>query len=132
MTILLEFAVKYLYTLFDEYKFVIKESKNTGNRFSGSSIIIASNDIEIFLAIERDEITILFRSLFDIKNNNWYSIEVVMDFLGHKNCLGVMSDYNSSLLKDELKQIVLCFGEKQYVETLRKLDEIERKKAKHS
>ena len=87
MTKLLEFIITFLSTLFDDYGFLIRESKNTGNRFSGASILMASDEMEIFLAIERDEITAYFRSRFDKRKNNWYSTEVVLE--GHEkgSCL---------------------------------------------
>jgi len=127
---LLKFIVAFLPALFDEYGFLIKESKNSGNRFSGASILMVSSEVEIFLAIERDEITAFFRSMFDKRKSNWYSIEIILALLGHKDCSGVLDDYNSSLIRDELPQIINRFHKSEIEETLRLLDGTEKERSK--
>lgn len=130
MTQLLQFIVTFLPSLFDEYGFYIKESKNSGNRFSGSSILIASSEVEIFLAIERDEMTSYFRSLFDKRKSNWYSSEVILALLGHIECRGVLDENNSSLIRDEMSEILKRFHKNEIRETLRLLDGIEKERSK--
>ena len=128
MTQLLKFIVTFLSALFDDYGFWIKESKNTGNRFSGASILMASDDVEIFLSIERDEITAYFRSICDKRKNNWYSTEVVLALLGHGDCLGVLDDRNSSLVEKELPNIIKRFQKSEVEETVKLLDKIEKER----
>lgn len=127
---LLKFIITFLSALFDDYGFLIKESKNTGSRFSGASILMASDEMEIFLAIERDEITAYFRSRFDKRKNNWYSTEVVLALLGHRDCLGVLDDRNSSLVKKELPGIIKRFQKPEAEKTLKFLDNIEKERSK--
>lgn len=126
MVQLLKYIVTYLSSIFDDYGFLIKNSTNSGNRFSGASILMASSEIEIFLAIERDEITMSFRSLFDKKKNNWYSSEVILALFGHTECCGIMNDYRSLLIKDEFSEIVNRFRKSEVEETLRLLNGIEK------
>lgn len=124
---LLKFIVSFLSVLFDEYGFLIKESKNSGNRFSGASILLTSSDVEIFLAIERDEITACFRSMFDKQKSNWYSAEVVLSLLGYQDCLGIMNNHNSLLLRNKIPEVMRRFSESEFEKTLRQLDEIEKR-----
>lgn len=109
MNKILKFILKYLSSLFDEYGFSIMKSNNSGNRFSGASILLASDEIEIFIAVERDEITAQFRSVFDKRKNNWYSAEVVLALFDYKNCNGVLDDRVGSFIKDELSVIINRF-----------------------
>lgn len=82
------------------------ESKNTGNRFSGASIRLASDEMEIFLAIERDEITVDVRSLFDKRKKYWYSIDTIFSILGHSEYKGVLDKNNAPILRDELSKLI--------------------------
>jgi hypothetical protein len=127
---LLKFIVTFLSALFEEYGFLIIESKNSGNRFLGASILMVSSEVEIFLAIERDEMTIRVRSLYDKRKNNWYSIEIILALLGHKDCYGVLDDRNSSLIQNELSEIIHRFSKSKIAETLRLLDGIEKERSK--
>ena len=130
MTQLLKYIISYFSILFDEYGFLIKESNNTGNKFSGASILLTSSELEIFLAIERDEITAFFRSVFDKRKNNWYSTDVILNFLGNKNSLGILNDTNSNMLRDGLPELVQRFHKNKIEETLELLDKIEKKKSR--
>ncbi|MDZ4183827.1 MAG: hypothetical protein U1D97_02470 [Desulfuromonadales bacterium] len=127
---LLKFIVSYLSALFDEYGFQLKASENSGNRFSGASILMASRDLEIFLAIERDEITADFRSVFDKRERNWYSIDIILSFLGHRCLSGVLDDQNASLMRDGLPEIIDCFRESNVERTLKLLDGLEKERSK--
>jgi hypothetical protein len=126
---LLEFVVTYLFRLFDEYGFLIKESGNSGNRFSGASILIVSSELEIFLAIERDEVTADFRSVFDSRKNNWYSVDVVLALLGYRGCRGVLDDKNSILLQKEIPQLIHRFHESEINNTLQELAFLEKERS---
>lgn len=126
MTQLLKFIITFLSALFDEYGFFIKESKNSGNRFTGASVLISSDEVEIFLAIEREEITAYFRSLFDKRKNNWYSLDTVLSFLGYANASGVIDKRNSNLIRDELSRIINRFSKSEFEKTLVMLDGIEK------
>jgi len=130
MTKLLKFILKYLSNLFDEYGFSITKSNNSGNRFSGASILLASAEMEIFMAVERDEITAQFRSVFDKRKNNWYSAEDVLALFEHKNCLGVLDDRVGSYIKDELSAIISRFQKSEIEQTLGLLDKIEKERSK--
>jgi hypothetical protein len=125
MTKLRDFIDKYLSSLLDEYDFLLKESKNSDNSFYGESVLVASSEVEIFIAIERDEITADFRSLFDKRKNNWYSSDVIFALLGHTACLAVLNHNNATLLRDKLPEILTLFRESKIKETLKLLDEIE-------
>lgn len=130
---LLKFIVSFFSILFDEYKFSIKESKNSGNRFAGASILLTSNEVEIFLAIEKDEIVVYFRSVFDERKNSWdswYSSDLILTFLGHKDCLGVIDDRHSVLLRDRMNGILKHFSKNEYKKTLSCLDEIRKERSK--
>ena len=127
---LLKFIVTYLASLFDEYNFQIKEANNAGNRFSGASILMASDEVEIFLAIERDEITADFHSVFDKRKRNWYSVDIIFNLLGYKNVSGVLDDRSSPLLRDELKKIIDRFHKSEIEETLKLMDRIKKERSK--
>lgn len=131
MTKLLQFILTFLSDLLDQYGFLITSSSNSGNAFSGASIIMASTEIEIFLAIERDEITAQFRSVYDKRKNNWYSAEIVLALVGHKKCLGVLDDRTGSHLKSELPAIIDYFQKSNIERTLKRLDEIEKERPKN-
>lgn len=124
---LLRFIITFLPELFEKYGFFIKNSNNSGNRFAGASILMASGEVEIFLAIERDEITASFRSLFDEKNNNWFSTDMVLAALGHKGFSGVVDDRTASLLRDELPVLMNRFQKADFKETVRLLSEIKKR-----
>lgn len=128
---LFSFIIAFLPDIFEKYGFSIKNFHDSGNRFAGASIYMTSDEMEIFLAIERDEITISFRSLFDKKKNNWFSAEVVLAFLGHKGCSGVMGDQNSSLLRDEFKKLVTQFRKEQALETVEMLSKIKKNRSRY-
>ena len=130
MTKLLQFTIKFLSALFDEYGFSIASSENSGNDFAGASMVIASSEMEIFLAIERQEITAQFRSAFDKKKSNWYSAGTVLDLVGHKDCPGLLDDRTGSYIKDALPVIVSLFKQAEIERTLERLDEIERERSK--
>ncbi|MBU1426200.1 MAG: hypothetical protein KKH12_13555 [Gammaproteobacteria bacterium] len=132
MTQLLKYIVKFLSALFDDYGFYIKESSNSGNRFSGASILLASGDVEIFLAIERDEITAYFRSTHDLRKNNWYSSEIILSFLGHRAPCGVLDESTSTLIRNEIPRIVGCLRKSEAESTLVHLDEIEKHRSKQT
>lgn len=119
------FIVAFLPDLFEKYGFVICSSANSGNRFGGASIVMASGDVEVFLSIERDEITLSFRSLFDEKKN-WFSTETVLALLGHKGYSGVINDQSAVLLRDELPKIMKRFDKAEAGETVRLLCEIKK------
>jgi len=127
---LLKFIITYFQPLFEEYLFMIKDSENAGNRFSGASILMVSNEMEIFLAIERDEITADFRSIFDNRKSSWYSIDIILALLGYKGFSGVLDDRSSSLIRDELPEIIDRFGASKVEETLRLLDKLEKERSK--
>lgn len=129
MIVLLKFIVRFLSDLFEKYGFAIISSKNSGCRFSGASILMASSEMEIFLAVERDEITVQFRSVFDKRKNNWYSAEIVLALFEYKNCLGVLDDRAGSYIKEELSAIVARFQKSEVEKTLRLLDEIEKERS---
>lgn len=127
---LLQFIVRFLSSLFDEYGFSITASNNSGNRFAGASILMASSEMEIFLAIERDEITAQFRSVYDKRKNNWYSAEIVLDLIGRKSCLGVLDDRIGSYIQSDLPAMISRFRKTEVEQTLKILDEIEKERAK--
>jgi hypothetical protein len=131
MTKLLQFIISFFSDLLDRYGFWISSSSNSGNAFSGASIVMASSEMEIFLAIERDEITAQFRSVFDTRKNNWYSAEIVLALVGHENCLGVLDDCIGNYLKNELPAIIDRFQKSNVERTLKRLDEIEKERTKH-
>jgi hypothetical protein len=127
---LLQFIVMFLSSLFEEHGFSITASNNSGNRFAGASILMASSEMEIFLAIERDEITAQFRSVFDKRKSNWYSVEIVLALVGRENCLGVIDDRIGSYIQSDLPAIISRFGKIEVEQTLKILDEIEKKRFK--
>lgn len=129
MSQLLRFVVTFFSVLFDEHGFLIKGSNNAGNRFSGASILLGSNEVEIFIAIERDEITAHFRSLYDKRKNNWYSSEIILAHLGYAEEHGVLNETNASLIRDQLPEILNCFHEAEVGRTLKNLDDIEKRKS---
>jgi hypothetical protein len=131
MTKLLQFIMTFLSDLLDQYGFRITSSSNSGNIFSGASIVMASSEMVLFLAIERDEITAQFRSVFDTRKNNWYSAEIVLALVGHENCLGVLDDRIGNYLKNDLPAIINRFQKSNVEQTLKKLDEIEKERTKH-
>jgi len=122
MTKLLQFIMTFLSDLLDQYGFRITSSSNSGNIFSGASIVMASSEMVLFLAIERDEITAQFRSVFDTRKNNWYSAEIVLALVGHENCLGVLDDRIGNYLKNDLPAIINRFQKSNVEQTLKKLD----------
>ncbi len=130
MNKLFQFIINFLSALFDEYGFIITSSKNSGNDFHGASIIMSSSDLEIFLAIERDEITAQFRSLYDNRKNNWYSAEIVLTLLGNKGCIGVLDIRMANLLKIELPAIIDNFQKTEVERTIKCLEEIEKNRGK--
>ena len=129
---LLTFIVSVFATLFEKHQFYIKQSSNSGNRFHGSSILLSSADVEVFTAIERDEITVCFRSTHDRRQSNWYSAELILSLLGHPDCPGVMNEQNSGLLRDALPEILHRFRTDAVGETLSRLDEIKRRRNRKS
>ena len=131
MNKLLQFIITFFSDLLDQHGFWITSSSNSGNVFSGASIVMASSEMEIFLAIERDEITAQFRSVFDKRKNNWYSAEIVLALVGHDNCLGVLDDGIGTYLKNDLPAIIDRFQKSNVERTLKRLDEIEKERTKH-
>ena len=130
MNKLLQFIINFLSALFDEYGFSIVSSNNSGNDFSGASILMTSSEIEIFLAVERNEITVQFRSLFDRRKSNWYSSEIVLALVGHKSGIGVIDERNGYSLKKLLPAIIDRFQKSDIEQTLKSLDELEKEIAK--
>jgi len=125
MTKLLELITKYMSILFDKYGFYIRESKNSGNEFSGASILLSSDEMEIFLSIERGEVTAYIRSLYDKKKDNWYSLDVVLALVGNSGSSGIIKEDNAFLFQKKLPDIIEKFSRSRFSETLNRLDTIE-------
>jgi len=125
-----KFITTYLQALLDEYGFSIKTCEDSGNRFHGASIHMVSSEMEIFLAIERDEITAEFRSVFDKRKSKWYSGDIILTFIGHGGFSGVLDDRSASLIRDHLPEIINCFQKSKIEKTLKLLDEIKKERSK--
>lgn len=117
---------KYLFSFVDKYGFEIKETKDSGNQFYGASIYMESDEIGIFLSIERNEVSIDICSLFDNRKNNWYYIGVPLTLLGYDEYRTEDGDFDFILIKSIIPEIIDCFSKVDIDKKLIKLDTIEK------
>lgn len=119
---LLQLLIDFLSPLFDEYGFYIKSSNNDGSSFRGASILLASKDMELFLAIERDEITLQFRSAYD-KKKNWLSLSALLRYVGEDVSIDVLEENVLHLLRMKLPEIIGLLSEENAEKTIKALSQ---------
>lgn len=131
MTIsLLNFVVGNCLGFFEKQCFKIKGLKVGENPAVGSSILLVSNDAEIFISNERDEITWQIRSLYDSNNRNWFSFDLVAQLLGYQINTAIMDKKNSELLSRNTGQIIMRFKKDCALESIDRLNELEKRRSK--
>lgn len=130
MIALLTFLIRFCSHLLVTPGFRFKDSAVGRNSAEGSYVLLESDDLQICISSEREEITWQIRSLHDPKSRNWFSFDLVASLLGHEVSTGVMDAVNSVLLSENLDSIINLFSREEVTETLTKLGELKAKRAK--
>lgn len=127
---LLNFVVANCFGFFEKQCFKIKDLKVGKNPAEGNSILLESNDAEIFISNERDEITWQIRSLYDSDKRNWFSFDLVAQLLGCQVNTAIMDKKNSELLSRNAGQIIMRFKKDCALDSLDRLNELEKIRSK--
>ena len=86
--------------------------------------------MELQLSIERDEITLYFRSLYDKRKRNWYQFSLISKLLGREAVVGIMDESNSAFFADNMDEIMKRFRKEFAVTTIKQLDELKAERSK--
>ena len=124
MITILTFLIHYCSELLEKPGFKFKDSEVGRNPAEGSYILLESDDMQIYVCNEREEMTWQVRSKHDPKNKNWFSFDLIAQLLGHKVATGVMDATNSDLLSKNLGKIIKHFRKEEVAETLAKLNKL--------
>ena len=127
---LLIFLIHFCPELFEKPGFRFKDSKAGPHAAAGSSLLLESDDVQIYICNERGAITWEIRSLYDSSNKNWFSFDLVSHLLGHQVKSGIMNPENSALLLSNLGQIINRFRKENVAATVKKLNELKAERAK--
>jgi len=130
MTDLLNFLIRFCSHLFETPGFRFKDAAVGQNSAEGSYILMESDDLQIYVSNEREQITLQIRSVHDPKSKNWFSFDLIARLLGQKVPTGLMDATNCELLSKNIDTIIGCFERKKLNETLTKLDEFKNERAK--
>jgi hypothetical protein len=131
MIALLSFLIRYCPQLFERPGFRFKDSGVGRNPSEGSYILVESDDVQIYICNERDEITWQIRSMYDSRKKNWFSFDLVARLLNHEVATGIMGAVNSDLLSKNLERILLRFRKEDATTTLAQLNELKAERAKN-
>lgn len=132
MTSLLNFIIRYCSRLFGKHGFRFKDSKVGQHPAAGSSILLESNDVQIYICDERDQITLQMRSMHDSKKRNWFSFDLISQLLGRQAATGVMDPANATFLSDNIDEIIGRFRANQLSETLNELNRLKAERTKRT
>jgi hypothetical protein len=130
MIALLKYLIHFCPQLFEKPGFRFKDSRVGLNPFAGSWILLESDDVQIFLSNEREELSWEMKSLHDSKKKNWFSFDLIARLLGHEVATGNMDAANSDLLSKNLDNIIMRFRKEEVNATLAKLNELKAGRAK--
>lgn len=130
MIALLTFLIRFCPQLLEKPGFKFRDSEVGRNPIEGSYILLESDDVQIYICNERDEITWRIRSLDDRRNNNWFSFDLVSTLLGHRVATGVMDAANSEWLSKHQDKIITRFKKEQVAATLETLNELKAQRTK--
>jgi hypothetical protein len=130
MITLLTFLIRYCSRLFEQPGFKFRDSGVGRNQAEGSYILLESDEVQIYLCNERDEITWQISSMYDSHRKNWFSFDLIAQLLGYEVGTGVMDTVNSELLLKNLDKIIVRFGKGEALTTLAKLSELKAARAK--
>ena len=111
-----------------DFKVVRSESGRSG--FEGASILMESNDVEIFVASEREQIAGWIRSKYDPNPQNWFSIDLISNLFARPAETGVMDEGNLQFLRSHMGQVIDRFRQTSVRQTLEQLNALKRARAK--
>jgi len=124
LLILLKFLVNNCAPLFESHKFTITYTEVGPTHVSGASVILESEDVQIFLSIEKEEITLQIRSLQEAKKN-WHGFQQISLLLGHQTSTGLLNnESNAVFLAKSWDEIVRRFDKEHLAETLETLNKL--------
>ena len=131
MIALLTFLIQFCAKLLEHPGFKFVDSEIGRNPAEGSSILLESRDVQIFMSNEGEQITWWIRSMYDSRENNWFLFDLVVRWLGLGTVTGVMDAPNSKLLSRELGRIIIGFRKDVVDETIAKLNKLKMERSRH-
>jgi len=130
MITLLTFLIRFCSQLLVTPGFRFKDSAVGRTAAEGSYVLLESDDVQIYLSNEREQITWQIRSMYDPNTRNWFSFDLIARLLGHEISTGVMDAENSDLLSKKLDKIISLFRKEELTATLAELNELKAERAK--
>ena len=121
---LLTFLIKFCPELLSNSAFRFLNSGTGENAEQGSFILLQSDDVQIYISNEKEQITWQIRSLHDPKSKNWFSFDLIAKLLNFEVCTGLMDAVNSDILSKNLNEIINQFEKNNISKTLVKLNKL--------
>lgn len=126
----LQFLIRCCLPLFERHGFRFQDSGVGRNVAAGAWILIQSADVQLHLVCERNELVLQFRSVYDTKKKNWFSIDLISELLGRNARTGLMDDENCSFLAENVDQILAEFRKDKAAVTIARLNHLKERRTK--
>ena len=130
MISILTFLTRYCGYLFERPGFRFADSSTGANDFYGSSVLLVSKDVEIFVTNERSEMIWQIRSVHDPRKYAWFSFDLVAQLLSYPVTGALMNSENCNFMKEALPSVLERFEKGKVSRTLKELEVLQRKREK--
>jgi hypothetical protein len=127
---ILQYLKKHCSFLYSPYKFQIVESQSSES-FGNALVILEDEDLSLQFVKDRDQLFLDFQPTSKKHKKEWFSIDIVKQLItGNIEPSAEMDSEKIEFLKTHLDEIKRLFARNILENTIRKLKELERARAK--
>jgi len=128
---ILEFLIKYLSFLYNEYGFKFVDSMSSKSFGGDGFLVLRSEHIALRFVNDRSQLFLDLRSTQFDKKNDWHSIDLVKQLItGDVSENSVLNEEIVFFLKDHINDILEKFGPKEAKSTIVRLKKFKVERAK--